>query len=262
MLAAERGHIEATGLLLECGASVGFDVEGHSAGTLAVRGGYAAVVQRLLQSRAMEVDSAIRAGFPTMLHHAAHHGQGGCASLLCELDADVNALLVPSHLTPLMLASARGHVDIVRELLAYAACVNDVDSEGQTAWVHAMGVGNSGVCVLLASSGAVERAAGEAPLQVAAKAMGTGEAQRWQDWKGPGAFGTAGTSRALEGALPDPSAASSGAQPRPRHLSANTSYAAVARAPVGAAAMRSGGVPTATSVPATYALMGGIRAGL
>jgi len=266
MLAAERGHVEVTALLLEQGACVGQDAEYHSAGSLAARAGHVAVVQLLLTTRALEVNnSAMKAGSTTMLHHAVFHGQGGCVSLLCELDANVSAALQPGRVRPLMLAASRGHGDIVRELLAYAAGINDMDDDGKTAWVHAMMAGQSAVCRMLANSGAVERVCEKVMPSTqyrdghfgagtgGGRSMGTGDAARWQDWQAPGGFGgsDARDSRAIEGALPDPTMTAIGAQPRQQRLPAQ---ACVPRAAVSTAVMQPGGIPPTSTVIPGYAL--------
>eukprot|EP00747_Dinoflagellata_sp_TGD_P168890 gnl/TRDRNA2_/TRDRNA2_196369_c0_seq1.p1 gnl/TRDRNA2_/TRDRNA2_196369_c0~~gnl/TRDRNA2_/TRDRNA2_196369_c0_seq1.p1 ORF type:complete len:544 (-),score=74.40 gnl/TRDRNA2_/TRDRNA2_196369_c0_seq1:39-1454(-) len=164
LLGAENGHVEVVSLLLEHGAANAPDFEGQTAGTLAARGGYAAVLQALLSQRArgvkpaMSVDDVVRIGGVTVLHVAVHYGHAGSVSLLCENDANVCALCDPGGVVPLMVAAGAGHDYLVRELLAYGARVNDVDSEGKTAWVYAVEAGHSDICNLLASFGATEMA--------------------------------------------------------------------------------------------------------
>lgn len=157
MFAADRGHAEATTLLLERKAAVGANNDGHTAATLAARSGHAAIVRLLLELGGIDANFVAWAGGPTMLHVAAFHGKGGCATLLCEHDADVAAALDPGGLCPLMLAAQQGHVDICRELLGRGAAVNEVDDEGRSAWAHAAGAGRFEVCHLLAGFGASEQ---------------------------------------------------------------------------------------------------------
>jgi ankyrin repeat protein len=157
MIASDFGHSEAVRLLLEWQANVSIDVEGHSPATLAARQGHGRIILLLLDHGAVLVDYSPQAGGATMLHIAAQMGHGGCVSLLCENDADVEVTLKPSGIRPLMLAASRGYSDICRELVSYGACVNEVDDEGRTGWLRAASNGHSSVCHILASLGAVER---------------------------------------------------------------------------------------------------------
>mmetsp|Transcript_111252 Transcript_111252/g.202321 ORF Transcript_111252/g.202321 Transcript_111252/m.202321 type:complete len:472 (+) Transcript_111252:49-1464(+) len=158
MLAAEKGHTETVRLLLESSATVCVDVEAYSAGTLAVRSGHVYVVEVLLDYNAMNIHAIPQLGGAAMIHVAVHNGQGGCTSALCDRGADVNMPLQPGGIRPLMLAAAKGYTVICKELLAYAACVNDTDDEGKTAWMHAAAAGHTAVCIMLAHQGAGELA--------------------------------------------------------------------------------------------------------
>lgn len=158
MLAGERGYVQATSLLLERQASIGANIEGHSVTTLASRAGHMAVI-RLLLDYGTAVNHVTWVGGSTMLHMAAHHGQGGCVSLLCEQDANVSTCLEPGGLSPLMVASARGYTDICRELITFGTDVNVEDAEGKTAWLHAACAGHAEICKLFMNFGAKERVA-------------------------------------------------------------------------------------------------------
>lgn len=178
LLAGERGHAEAVALLLECQAAVSTSVEGQSVATLAARMGHIAIIGLLLDSRAASADHVSRAGGPTMLHVAAQHNQVACVSLLCRRRADLCAVLQAGSVSPLMLAAARGHADVCREILSLGAPVNQSDADGKTAWVWAAAAGRTEVCRILAIHGAVERAAlrtaGTHEVAAAAGAAGRG----------------------------------------------------------------------------------------
>merc|ERR1712039_389319 len=136
----------------------GANIEGHSVATLASRAGHMAII-RLLLDYGTDVNHVTWMGGAMMLHMACHHGQGGCTSLLCEQDANVNATLEPGSLSPLMVAAARGYTDICRELIAFGADVNVEDGEGKTAWLHAACSGHAEISRLFMNSGAKERVA-------------------------------------------------------------------------------------------------------
>lgn len=173
ILSAEKGHTETVRVLLESDATVCVDIEAQSAGTLAARAGHVNVVEVLLDYNAMNIHAIPQLGGAAMIHVAAYHGQGGCTAVLCERGADTGMCLQPGGIRPLMLAAARGHTVICKELLAFSAFVNDVDDEGKTAWMHAAAAGHSAVCVLLANHGAGERARKEDFRMLADQAQAT-----------------------------------------------------------------------------------------
>ena len=57
--------------------------------------------------------------------------------------------------TPLMLASSRGHTEVVSVLLAHGADVSSKDTNGSTALIKASGENHTEVVKLLLAHGAV-----------------------------------------------------------------------------------------------------------
>mmetsp|Transcript_21957 Transcript_21957/g.39144 ORF Transcript_21957/g.39144 Transcript_21957/m.39144 type:complete len:231 (-) Transcript_21957:251-943(-) len=85
----------------------------------------------------------------TALHSAASSGRTTIVEfLLNKTDADVNAFNSGKR-TPLMYAASKGHVDVLRLLLAAGAKVDAVDGTGATALHRAAAVGMLGAVRIL-----------------------------------------------------------------------------------------------------------------
>jgi ankyrin repeat protein len=122
-----RHELLALILLLACGVH---PVTGQPLADAARRGDVAEV-KRMLKAGA---DPNVRAGvndWPALLH-AVHKHQLGTAAALLDGGADPNRGY-PHDYTPLMMAAAYGHADMVRLLLSRGAQTRVVDAEGATA---------------------------------------------------------------------------------------------------------------------------------
>lgn len=81
------------------------------------------------------IDQTDSRGF-SALHWASYFGQYSAANVLISQGADVN-LEAPDLVTPLLLAAAQGHNEIVRLLLQKGAKVGHSDIVGNTALMYA-----------------------------------------------------------------------------------------------------------------------------
>ena len=133
ILAAETGHKEMTGLLLERGALVN-----------------SAVSQERVQ---FGYGLAKGENGCTPLHYAAQYGYNGVAEVLIKHGAKVDARNEEGK-TPLHLAAAHGFKSVVETLQAGGADINSRDNNGATALFEAAGAGNKAIVELLVARGA------------------------------------------------------------------------------------------------------------
>eukprot|EP01043_Picozoa_sp_COSAG02_P040328 COSAG02_NODE_3254_length_7085_cov_102.140281_7_plen_859_part_00 len=142
MMAAQRGSVGATGLLLKAGAKVDMiDHDGQSAVLIAARMGHAAIVSQLVDS-----DAELNADFGEMpLHVAAENNHVDVVRLLLQGGADVDKADSYGN-TALMNAAVAGYAEVVTELLSQGAVADLEGSGGQTALMKAAKV-NTGECV-------------------------------------------------------------------------------------------------------------------
>ena len=120
------------------------------------------------------------------LHAAAFTGDVVCVQLLVAANADVNALEPVGRASPLCVAAALGHADVIYTLLTLGASLDRADSSGATV-LHAASSTGSHECVkLLLAAGANPRALNgqmQTALQMAETAMEATEATF--PWCGP-----------------------------------------------------------------------------
>jgi len=149
---------------------------------VAAEKGDVATVEKLLgQDSGNLVNLVVNVDGDVPLHFAAKGGCVRAVELLLErrLLLDEDAEVTPLHLdprnskkvTPLHLAAAEGHVDVVRFLLKKGAAVYAADNSGKTALHFAAEGGHVGVAGLLLESAAVHTAdnSGNTALHFAAK---------------------------------------------------------------------------------------------
>lgn len=92
-------------------------------------------INLIKQQQQQNIDFTDTDGF-SPLHWACHYGQLATAQSLVEAGADVNKQ-APELSTPLLLAAAGGHHEIVRFLLDNGASVSHMDIVGNTALMYA-----------------------------------------------------------------------------------------------------------------------------
>lgn len=147
MFAAEAGRPEVVALLLQRGASVGIrDDKSRSALSVAARWGHSRVLDGLLTAVGeQEIQQVFREAFrenrwPAMEWALAH-------------GADPDTLEEDAR-TPLILATIRGDVSLVKRLLAAGAYADHADRTGRSALLHAAEAGHVELVKLLLDEGA------------------------------------------------------------------------------------------------------------
>ncbi len=191
LLAVTNGSAQATGLLLEGGASVGAPLPGGQTLLMhAARAGHAAVVRQLLRQGAV-VDAAESTMGETALMWAAAEDHASVVELLAGAGADVRAhsrgmtfsrpkfgdgrsarftVLPRGGWTALMYAARQNAPAAVRALAAAGADLNATDPDGTTALTLAVINAHYDLAALLLDLGAnpnVADATGMTPLYAA-----------------------------------------------------------------------------------------------
>ncbi len=154
----------------------GFDVNAPEPGgalplEYATTGGHVEATERLLYHGA-NVDIRNKEGRTSLFHVARNGRPEDMARLLLRYDADAD-LADYFGMTPLMIAAARGHMNIVEILLAHGVEVDSRDSLGRTARDVALAHDNPAIVARLADLGVdatefppTERPSGTQPLPV------------------------------------------------------------------------------------------------
>lgn len=155
MYAAEAGHAEVVGLLLQQGANpnLGDSQYGMTALMVSAAEGHVDVVRLLLDANAM-VDAKDNDLGATALMGAAEHGHAEVIAVLLARGADANAKSKKGF-AALAQAATNGHLETVRLLLRAGAHVNAQDDQyGATPLMGAAANGFRDVLELLLSEGA------------------------------------------------------------------------------------------------------------
>jgi ankyrin repeat protein len=128
---------------------------------------------------AAEVNALIRAGArpdvvdaqgQTVLHAAAAQGDAAVVQPLLAVATSLNQRSVNGGDTPLLIAAARGHAELVRELLKLHPDLDVQNHAGDTALLAAARGGHAAVCQLLLAAGsntALRNVAGVTAAEVA-----------------------------------------------------------------------------------------------
>ncbi|XP_067675633.1 ankyrin repeat domain-containing protein 50-like [Haliotis asinina] len=153
LAAAAVGHPEVFHILVDAGADVTVkDADHDNCLMLACIGGSAAIVQELLQMNTFEINGRGGKGW-TPVMFATFYGQTEIFDILVKAGADVS-LIDNTNNSCLILASAEGHVDIVKRLLALTSMdVNGRGRRGCTALLLAAHGGHVDVFQLLLAHG-------------------------------------------------------------------------------------------------------------
>jgi ankyrin repeat protein len=133
MMAARRGNLEAVRVLLSAGAkpNAAENNAGQTALMMAIVEKHVAVTEALVNGGA-DIKLGSKTGF-TPLMFAVQQGDVEAIRTLIKAGADVNTVQNGTKLTPIIIASAMLHGDVVDLLLANGANPNAIDSRGYTA---------------------------------------------------------------------------------------------------------------------------------
>jgi ankyrin repeat protein len=133
MMAARRGNLETVRALLSAGANpnAAENNAGQTALMMAIVEKHVAVTEALVNGGA-DIKLGSKTGF-TPLMFAVQQGDVEAIRTLIKAGADVNGVQTGTKLTPIIVASAMLHGDVVDLLLANGANPNAIDSRGYTA---------------------------------------------------------------------------------------------------------------------------------
>lgn len=160
MIAANRGHTYVVQLLLERGADISAtDNKGQTAMQAAESRGFERIVSMLRKYSAAssqpEQSSALKSQtVPRLsLHRAVDESDFAALKSLIDAGADVNARS-SDEWTPLMLATIKGHTQMVEALLKNGADSNARNRKGWTALMFAVSMSDADTMRILLGAGA------------------------------------------------------------------------------------------------------------
>ena len=169
--AASAGNIEAVKLLLAAGAdSKAANDEGETPLKNAARDGHIEIAELLLAGGAKIKDKTASGCGP--LYEAAKEGNKQIAVKLIDAGAEVDQTCGSYSRTPLDVACAQGHLEVIKVLVAHGADINYQDGEGFNALHHAAFWDRRKEAAFLLVRGADKNAIdirGRTPLHQAAK---------------------------------------------------------------------------------------------
>lgn len=157
MIAANRGHTYVVQLLLDSGADANIrDNHGFSALQSAESRGFHRIVSLLRKfsdAQGQPENEALTAGQRPSLHRAVDDGDFSALKSLISSGADVNARS-SDEWTPLMLATIKGHTEMVEALLKNGADSNARNKKGWTALMFAVSMSDAENMRILLRGGA------------------------------------------------------------------------------------------------------------
>ncbi len=170
--ASASGELDSVKAMLASGVDVEErNFSGRTALICASIYGHTEVVNSIVQANA-NLDVADLSGW-TALRYAISSGQLEVAHALIQAGANVNMADVGNYMgssysyaggvTPLMVASEKGYVDLVRKLIEAGADVQAVTPDGKTSFSLAQTNGHFAVCDVLAEARNNEEQPVEAP---------------------------------------------------------------------------------------------------
>jgi ankyrin repeat protein len=133
MMAARRGHLETVRALLSGGANVNAAETngGQTPLMMSIVEKHAAVTDALVQAGA-NVNQGSKTGFTPMMF-AVQQGDANAVRTLLKAGASANEVQEGAKLTPVIIAAAMLHADVVDLLLDNGANPNAIDRRGYTA---------------------------------------------------------------------------------------------------------------------------------
>lgn len=154
MLASKYGHIEIAKIIIKAGANINNgDLNGMTSLMLACMGGYKNLMDLLIENGA-DINKCDHNDWTPLLAYAnSQHDNPEIIKFLIEKGANENAL-TKDKVSSLMMASFRGHLNIVEQLLKLGMDVNHADVYGKTAIFSACLSGNVDIIRTLIDNGA------------------------------------------------------------------------------------------------------------
>lgn len=154
MLASKYGHTDITKLLIKAGVNINsVDLNGMTSLMLACMGGFNNLIELLIENGA-DVNKYDHNDWTPLLAYAnSQHDNPEIFKFLIEKGANSNAL-TKDKVSSLMMASFRGHLNIVEQLLKLGMHVNHADVYGKTAIFSACLSGNVDIVRTLIDNGA------------------------------------------------------------------------------------------------------------
>ncbi|XP_063416209.1 ankyrin repeat domain-containing protein 50-like [Mytilus trossulus] len=154
MIASKYGHIDITQVLIKAGANINsVDLNGMTSLMLACMGGFNNMINVLIENGADINRSDHNDWTPLLAYANSQHDNPEIINFLIKKGANSNAL-TKDKVSSLMMASFRGHLNIVKQLIKLRMDVNHPDVYGKTAIFSACLSGNVDIVRTLIDNGA------------------------------------------------------------------------------------------------------------